>query len=274
MQLRHIYRPITYFAAVFILTFIFGFFAASVSYQKGMESVQLVCMLLGLFSPCAVALAMIYGSGNEDLKKDFWDRFTLNLIKKKYVPIVLLLMPCTLFVATALSLFLGQSSNQFSLSHEGNVMQGRFLLGILFIFLAPLVEELGWRGYGVDSIRQYTNLFNTSIIFGILWGLWHLPLFFINGYYQQVLWNTNIFYVINFFASIFPVTFLLNWVYYKNNRSITIAILFHFTLDLFSVLFQTTQVTKCLITVLLLIVSVVIIMRDKKFFFTRSFYVD
>jgi len=40
-------------------------------------------------------------------------------------------------------------------------------------------------------------------------------------------------YVINFFVSILPATVLMNWIYYKNNRSITAAILFHFMLNLF-----------------------------------------
>jgi uncharacterized protein len=70
-----------------------------------------------------------------------------------------------------------------------------------------------------------------------------------------------------FFLSVFPAAILLNWIYYKNNRSIIAAIWFHLTLNLFSVLFQTTQFTKCIITALLLIVSVVVIMRNKSLFF-------
>ena len=179
-------------------------------------------------------------------------------------------MPIVLFLATALSLLFGQSPNQFLLSSEYKIMDGQVLLSILILFLAPTFEELGWRGYGVDSLRSKFNLFKTTLIFTLLWALWHLPLFFIRGYYQNELWNTGIVYVINFFVSILPATVLLNWIYYKNSRSITAAILFHFMLNLFSVLFQTEQFTKCIITIILLTISALIILKDRPFFFTHQ----
>lgn len=149
-------------------------------------------------------------------------------------------------------------------------MKGQAIIGLPFCFLAPMLEEFGWRGYGVDSLRAKFNLFKTSLLFACLWAMWHLPLFFINGYYQHELWNTSIIYVANFFVSILPATILLNWVYYKNNRSIIAAILLHFMFNLFSVLFQTEQFTKCILTVLLLVVSVTVVVKNKKFFFSKN----
>jgi hypothetical protein len=108
------------------------------------------------------------------------------------------------------------------------------------------------------------------MLFALLWGLWHVPLFFIKGYYQNELWNTSIVYVINFFAQVLVATILMNWMYYRNNRSILAAILFHFMFNLFSVLFQTEQFTKCIITVILLIASIVIILRNREFFFDQA----
>jgi uncharacterized protein len=140
-------------------------------------------------------------------------------------------------------------------------------LSLAIIFLAPLFEEIGWRGYGVDSIRSKFNLFITTLIFASLWAMWHLPLFFIKGYYHNILWNTNTIHVINFFVSCLPAACLVNWVYFKNNRSIWAAILMHFILDLFCVIFQTEQFTKCIITILLLLASAVLIMKDKDLFF-------
>jgi membrane protease YdiL (CAAX protease family) len=227
-------------------------------------------MLLGVLIPAIMAFIMIYGSKNKQLIRDFWDRFSLYKIKPQFLFIVLFLMPLIVFAATAFSLILGKSPKQFMISSEFNVFKGQGLLSLLIMFMAPLFEELGWRGYGVDSLRAYFNLFKTSLIVGFLWALWHLPGFFIKGYYQNELWNTNIVYAINFLISIVPAAILINWVYYKNNRSITIAILFHSMINLFSALFQTEQFTKCIITILLLIVSAYIIVSDKNFFFSKS----
>lgn len=270
MQLAHAYRPIRFFLITFLGTWIPGFIAAFCSYQKGMEGIQLFCMIVGLFVPFIVALTMIYSSKNKEFIEDFWDRLSFKRIKLNYLWVIVLLMPLVLFVSTALSLLFGKSTDQFLLSREFNVMKGNSILGLLLLFLAPVLEELGWRGYGVDSLRANFDLLRTTILFACLWALWHLPLFFINGYYQQELWNASIVYVINFFMSILPVTILINWVYYKNSRSIIAAILFHFMFNLFSVLFQTEQFTKCIITVLLLVVSTIVIERNKKFFFSKN----
>jgi uncharacterized protein len=61
-----------------------------------------------------------------------------------------------------------------------------------------------------------------------------------------------------------------NALYYKSNRSISAAVIFHFTFNLFSVLLQTEQFTKCIITVILLIISIVIIWRNQAFFFDQA----
>ncbi|EKE09811.1 MAG: hypothetical protein ACD_16C00104G0007 [uncultured bacterium] len=270
MKLSYKYKPVRFFLITFLGTWISEFIAAYFSYQKGMEAFQLIFIILGMFAPFIATLIMIYGSKNLDLIKDFWDRLRLYRIKVSFLPMILLLMPCVLLLATALSLLFGQSIDQFALSSTYRVMQGSSMLSLLIIFLAPLMEELGWRGYGVDSLRSYFNLFKTTMLFAVLWAMWHVPLFFINGYYQNELWNTSIIYVINFFISILPAAILINWVYYKNNRSIIAAFLLHLMLNLFSVLFQTEQFTKCIVTILLLIVSLIVITKDKKFFFNNN----
>lgn len=270
MNLSYQYKPVRFFLITFLGTGTPWFIAAYFSYQKGMEGLQLPFLLLGMIGPFIAALAMIYGSRNKDLIKDFWERLGFDRIKFRFLPFILFLMPCALFLATVLSLLFGQSIDQFTLSSTYKVMGSQSMISLLIIFLAPLMEELGWRGYGVDSLKSHFNLFQTTLLFAALWALWHVPLFFINGYYQNVLWNTSIVYVINFFVSILPAAILINWVYYKNNRSIMAAFLLHLMLNLFSVLFQTEQVTKCILTLFLLIISIIIIIRDKKFFFDNN----
>ena len=152
---------------------------------------------------------------------------------------------------------------------HSQVAKGWKILGFIIpILLAPTLEELGWRGYGVDSLRSpHFNLFISTLLFAALWALWHLPLFFIKGYYHYELRNLNIVYVINFFISILPAAILLNWVYYRNDRSILIVIVAHAVLNIFSIIFKTEQFTKCLVTLLLCAVSTVVVLKDKDFFF-------
>jgi membrane protease YdiL (CAAX protease family) len=97
--------------------------------------------------------------------------------------------------------------------------------------------------------------------------MWHVPLFFIDHTYQRGLWNSSPIYVANFFVSVIPAAILMNWLYYKNNRSIMAAILFHMALDATAEAFQTEQFTKCIWTGVLLFIPILVIAGNRAFFF-------
>ncbi len=270
MSPAYVYHPVLFYLITISMAFL-GSFGAYLSNQKGMQQFQMPLLLFGLCVPCITAVVMIYASHNEMLIQNFWNRLLLFRISHAYLMVILLLMPCVLFLATGLSLFFGYSIDQFSITNEFSAMKGWAILGIVIpLLLAPIIEELGWRGYGVDSLRAYFNVFTTSVLFGLLWAVWHLPAFFIKGYYQNQLWHQGMIYVINFFVSVFVVAILMNWVYFKTDRSIPAVILFHSVLNLFSMLFKTEPFTKCIVTVILCVVLIVFIVYDNDFFFNDS----
>jgi membrane protease YdiL (CAAX protease family) len=56
------------------------------------------------------------------------------------------------------------------------------LIYLLFlIFEGPLGEEPGWRGFALPRLQQRSGPLVGTLLLGVLWGLWHLPLFFIPG---------------------------------------------------------------------------------------------
>ena len=53
------------------------------------------------------------------------------------------------------------------------------------IILGPLSEEFGWRGFLQKRIiKEFTSI-RGSIIIGLIWSLWHLPLFYMIGTSQH-----------------------------------------------------------------------------------------
>ena len=57
------------------------------------------------------------------------------------------------------------------------------LRSAMFTFLVVTVgEEPGWRGWMQPELQKRFSPLTTSILVGLVWGLWHLPLFF-NGLY-------------------------------------------------------------------------------------------
>lgn len=264
----YVYKPVLFFLITLLGTWFFGFTAAFLSNQPGKEKLQFFCIILSVLVPSIVALSLIFGSKNQELVNDFWSRLFLFKISGTSLLFILFIMPTVLFLATAISLFFGESAEQFTLANEYSVIKGWSLLGLIIAFiLAPLLEEIGWRGYGVDSLRVHFNLLTTSILFAFLWGIWHLPLFFIKGYYHHELWNLGLVYVLNFFVGMLPVAILTNWVFYANNRSIPSVVLFHSMLNIFSVIFKTEQFTKCIVTLLLCVVAAIIVLMNERFFY-------
>jgi membrane protease YdiL (CAAX protease family) len=165
----------------------------------------------------------------------------------------------------------GRPAEQFQISPGFSFAQGQVFTTLIIIILAPLFEEMGWRGYGVDSLYKVgKTLFASTMLFAVLWSAWHFPLIFVNGYYHNEVLKAGPVYAANFFISIFPAAFLMNWLFYKNGRSIISTFLFHCTFNFFSSLWQTEQFTKCIFTVILIVVSIVVFIVDKRFWLQKT----
>ena len=265
------YHPLYFYFIVILISLVLCPVMSYLNNQMTATSLQPPLLMFNLCVPGIMALIMIYSSQNDQLIADFWKRLLLFKINTAYLLVIVLLMPCVVYLATGLSLLFGYPSNQFSINEEFAVIKGWSILGIIIpLVLAPVIEELGWRGYGVDSLGAYFSVLTTSVLFGLLWAVWHLPVFFIKGYYHNQLWNTGWLYVINFFVNVFVVAFLMNWIYFKTSRSIPAIILFHSILNVSSMALKTDPFTKCLVTVILLVISLFIIFFDRTFFFNSS----
>jgi len=46
------------------------------------------------------------------------------------------------------------------------------------------VEEPGWREYAQEGLQRRMSVLAASLVVGVFWALWHVPLFFIPGTYQ------------------------------------------------------------------------------------------
>jgi hypothetical protein len=49
----------------------------------------------------------------------------------------------------------------------------------------PLFEEIGWRGYLQGQLLKRHSMLATGLLMGILWGIWHFPLFLIKGMFHE-----------------------------------------------------------------------------------------
>lgn len=90
----------------------------------------------------------------------------------------------------------------------------------------PLSEEAGWRGFALPRLESKYNALASSLILGVIWTFWHLPLFFITGQTQVgIPLPIYLFLVIT-------ITIYLTWLYNNTRGSLIITVLAHYCFNL------------------------------------------
>lgn len=276
MTIEKYRHPLFFYGLSTVVPWSFWLLAAYLSHIT--PTSRLIAIAVGLFGvagllcPTLIALWMIWPDA--DLREDFKRRIIgLKGVRPIYLFLACFLMLASILLAQAISLLFGYSADQFSLSGKSSFSAGIFP-GWFLLFLAPVVEELAWHSYGTDSLRQRMNLLKTSLLFAAFWALWHMPLSFIKGYYHSNVADMGLLYSLNFAVSLIPYVILMNWLYYRTNRSIFIAIIFHITAGCFNEVFSTDPDSKVIQTGLLLLLSIVVILKERDFFLRRDFRDD
>jgi uncharacterized protein len=102
------------------------------------------------------------------------------------------------------------------------------LLGIFLYALIPggaLGEEPGWRGFALPRLQSLHGPLLGSLILGVLWGLWHLPLFWTP-------WNElTALNVVGYVLTTTCLAIMYTWVFNNTKGSVLMAILIHATFN-------------------------------------------
>lgn len=259
---KYKYKPVLFFALAYLFTWIFWIPAIYLP-----ESISPLLMLIGLMAPAIVSTVFIMASGSDLLKQDFKNKM-IGFYKVKWLNVLWAVIVFAIVIACSilLSLLFGQSLDQFSFTENFSFTGVGIAGAFLTITIASIIEEVGWKGYCEDSIGNYMNWFWESMIFGVLWSFWHFPLIFISGTYQAGL-MVNPLYVVNFFLSGIPMGFVITWVYLESDRSILACMIFHFFVNFMQEKIALTPDTKCLETVVITVLTVIIILSKKDMFF-------
>jgi len=263
------YKPVRFYVTVFIFTWLFWFAAAIAGHYAPESGAVMLLMLLGLFVPSVTAIYTVLSSKSAALKLDLRLKFT-GLFRVKPLIVVTAVGTFAVIIAASilLSTLFGQSLDQFSFVDDFSFAGGG-AAALLTIILAAFLEEFGWRGYAEDSIAFYCSWWKESVIFGAVWALWHLPLFFIPDTYHYNILHESPLFMANFFISILPLGFIVTWVYVKNNRSLFASIIFHFFVNLLQEKIAMTNTTKCVETLVLFVAAGIIVALNRDLFFEK-----
>lgn len=220
-------NPWVFFGVTFAITW--GFWLLSILLGfRGDSTGGFLLGALGLAGPGVAGVAFVYLVYDEPGRNDFWNRLTqVGRIRARWLPAIFLLPPVVLITAAVADLALGGTSASLA---DWLMADNRLMLFLPTLFMAtlvPLLEETGWRGYALDRLQFTHSALVASLILGVVWALWHFPLFFIPGWYHHdtVGFGTLEFWMFN--IGIVWLSVVFTWVYNNNGRSILAAIMLH-----------------------------------------------
>ncbi|RPI91161.1 MAG: CPBP family intramembrane metalloprotease [Chloroflexi bacterium] len=107
-----------------------------------------------------------------------------------------------------------------------------FLATIVFLrsgLPGALGEELGWRGFLFPELQRMTSFTTASLIGGVVWALYHLPLILFSDYHSTA---PIAFQVVVFFISTIAYTFVNNWLRARSG-SVWPAVVLHASHNIF-----------------------------------------
>lgn len=137
---------------------------------------------------------------------------------------------------------------------------------LINITSGPMGEELGWRAYALVELNKKHNLLFSSIITGVIWGLWHFPLWLVSGFSGLNL----IYYVCSFMIGITSFSVFISFFYIRK-KNILIAVWIHFLFNILMqiVVFNTDSFILFMffVSILYLLVSLIIVLRHRSTFF-------
>ncbi|MCJ7737187.1 MAG: CPBP family intramembrane metalloprotease [Anaerolineae bacterium] len=231
----------------FVLTFVYswilwlpfvlaGFGIVTLPFDA--ETYSLIAVVVGAFAPLFAAVTLI-------VKQDGWGG-AWRLIRRGFDFRV---RPIYVLAALLVPLAITAGSHYFTIFAGIDDLPSTFLpenlpvpavvVSIPYFLMMLLVgggqEEFGWRGFAQDRLQRRFGIVKGSMLLGAIWGLWHLPLWYMPGDGH----STYPFVAFVIFTTSLSVQ--MGWLYNASGKKLLIPWLFHAMSNTVAPLFPTFQ---------------------------------
>jgi uncharacterized protein len=183
---------------------------------------------VGNFGPFLAALILIFFQQGAAGIRTLRDRLFAWRVPARWY-LVALLGPFVLMAgAIAASTALGRPS--IELRQPGSLLLLIPAFVRTLLVAGGLNEETGWRGYALPHLLARSGAFRSSVLLGVLWGIWHAPLYFLPGTGQNDMIRSGgsfLFLFTGFVAWTIALSILFTWLHQMAQGSLLIVILFH-----------------------------------------------
>lgn len=174
-------KPLKLFLVLTFALFLVGFALVGVLISVGSPNYLVVlAQILMAWTP-TVAYAIVHRRANpgSSLWRFIADLFTTRVRLLPLLASILIPVVATTIVWLGYALVSGQSPLDLIANLSVAAVVVMFFDSLI---RGPLGEEVGWRGYLQNELNKRFPLLKASLIVGVIWSLWHLPLWFISGF--------------------------------------------------------------------------------------------
>lgn len=212
---------LAFFAVTFVWSWSIGIIAQYSMAQSPVMGTAFA-MVSG-FGPTVAGIAVVVlFSGRVGLSN--WLTWCLNWrIDWRWYAVAFFLPPAIMLLAIAIHAALGGTVP--SSPAIGHIPLAIANFGLVLLVGGPLGEEFGWRGYALPALTTKLGWRSASLIIGVIWGLWHLPLFFMASTPQAhmpIAW---------FIVSTMAQSVMFAWVFRHSGQSIVPALVMHTSIN-------------------------------------------
>lgn len=234
----------------------------------------LLPVMLALFAgPSISGVLMIAVKYGKDGFRNLGSRISRWRVNVRWYAVALLTAPI-LFTGVSLALSLTDEKYLPGIMVSSDKVS-LLIFGLSYGLIGGgLLEELGWTGFAVPTLRLRHNIFKTALIVGILWGAWH---------FMVIYWMSDpngevplcLLLPVQLFSWLPAYRLLMVWVYERTGGSLLIAMLMHASLSASMLIFQPQGLTGySLLTFILTfaaalwVVAIVVTIVNRKQLFT------
>lgn len=217
----------------FILTFIYSWLLwlpfvlagfGVIQLPESVASLMTLAVMLGAFGPLLAAIILIVRKdGSSGVKKFFKTAFNFR-VKPIYYVLAFLLPLLITAVSHYIVNFTGIDTLPANLFPDDLPVPVIVLIIPYFLFILVAgggQEEFGWRGYAQQPLQKRFGILGGSMLLGVVWGMWHLPLWFMPGeghtYYS----------FLAFMLYTVSTSVIIGWLYNASGKKLIIPLIIH-----------------------------------------------
>ena len=208
---------------MFILAMIFG---SVVSLAIATDLLPPEASQLGALSSSLAAIVLVVVEGRKGGLRELLGRFLIWRVGLQWWAVALFFAVIPSVAALYLFDLLGGPPVDWSRLPPLYTVVPNF---ILFTIAAGIGEEFGWRGFLLPRLQTHHNALVSSLIIGVMWAIWHIPLFFIKGTFQHDLQSQGglLPAVLGFSAFVIVSSVQFTWVFNNTRGSVLLAAVMH-----------------------------------------------